>query len=58
MENMKRKLLLTLLLVVLTSTLALARIVTPVTWTKSVKMTDAKHGVVTLTASIKPGWHL
>ena len=35
-----------------------AQMVNPVHWSKSVKMTDDHHGVVTLTATIEPGWHL
>ena len=30
----------------------------PVKWTKSVKMTDAKNGVITFTANIDKGWHM
>lgn len=55
---MNRKIFLAIILVVFTSVMAMARIVTPVTWNKEVKMTDAKNGVVMLTASIKPGWHM
>ena len=35
-----------------------AQIVNPVHWKSAVKMTDDTHGVVTLTATIDPGWHL
>ena len=37
---------------------AMAQIVNPVSWQKSVKMTDDKHGAVTFTATIEPGWHM
>ncbi len=35
-----------------------AQMVNPVHWSKAVKMTDDRHGVVSLTAAIEPGWHL
>ncbi len=37
---------------------ALAQMVQPVQWSKSVRMTDDRHGTVTLTATIDDGWHL
>lgn len=42
----------------LISILANAQMVNPVKWSKSVKMTDDKNGVITFTASIDKGWHL
>ena len=35
-----------------------AQMLTPVKWTKSVKMTDANNGVITFTATIDKGWHM
>ena len=46
------------LLLCLVCITAMAQIVNPVSWQKSVKMTDDKHGAVTFTATIEPGWHM
>jgi thiol:disulfide interchange protein DsbD len=35
-----------------------AQMLNPVKWTKSIKMTDDKNGVITFTATIDKGWHL
>ena len=35
-----------------------AQMLTPVKWTKSVKMTDTNNGVITFTATIDKGWHM
>lgn len=35
-----------------------AQMLNPVKWTKSVKMTDDKNGVITFTANIDKGWHM
>ncbi|MBR5638887.1 MAG: thioredoxin family protein [Muribaculaceae bacterium] len=35
-----------------------AQQLTPVKWTKSIKMTDEKNGVITFTANIDNGWHM
>ncbi len=35
-----------------------AQMLNPVKWTKSVKMTDEKNGVITFTAKIDNGWHM
>ena len=35
-----------------------AQMLTPVKWTKSVKMTYANNGVITFTATIDKGWHM
>ncbi|MBQ6648733.1 MAG: thioredoxin family protein [Muribaculaceae bacterium] len=40
------------------SIIAQAQILTPVKWTKSVKMTDDRNGVITFTATIDNGWHM
>ncbi len=37
---------------------AVAQIVNPVKWTSAVRLTDATHGIVTLTATIDDGWHM
>lgn len=50
--------LLLLLVFVSASILAQAQILTPVKWTKSVKMTDDRNGVITFTANIDNGWHM
>lgn len=47
-----------LLLLVLCSLSAQAQILNPVKWSKSVKMTDDKNGVITFTATIDKGWHM
>ncbi|MBR5029562.1 MAG: thioredoxin family protein [Muribaculaceae bacterium] len=38
--------------------IAQAQMLNPVKWTKSIKMTDDKNGVITFTANIDNGWHL
>lgn len=55
---MNKKIIAVVGLLLTTAVLAVAQIVTPVKWKKSIKMTDEKHGVVTLTATIEPGWHM
>ncbi|MBP5687200.1 MAG: thioredoxin family protein [Muribaculaceae bacterium] len=35
-----------------------AQMLNPVKWTKSIKMTDDKNGVITFTANIDKGWHM
>ncbi len=55
---MIRRISLTMLIVIATAMVTIAQIVTPVTWQKSVKMTDNKNGVVSFTAKIEPGWHM
>ena len=40
------------------SIIAQAQVLTPVKWTKSVKMTDDRNGVITFTATIDNGWHM
>lgn len=35
-----------------------AQMLNPVKWTKSVKMTDDKNGIITFTANIDKGWHM
>ncbi len=37
---------------------AQAQMLNPVKWTKSIKMTDDKNGVITFTANIDNGWHM
>lgn len=37
---------------------ATAQTAKPVTWRMTVKMTNAKEGVVTIKATLQPGWHL
>lgn len=37
---------------------AVAQIVNPVKWTSAVRLTDATHGIVSLTATIDDGWHM
>ncbi len=53
-----QKTLLTALILLAASNIANAQILTPVKWTKAVKMTDSHNGVITFTASIDNGWHL
>ncbi len=35
-----------------------AQMLNPVSWTKTLKMTDATHGVISFTAKIDKGWHM
>ena len=37
---------------------AQAQMLNPVTWTKSLKMTDEHNGVISFTAKIDKGWHM
>ena len=54
----KERILAVTLLVMLVNLAAVSQILTPVTWSKSLKMTDATSGVITFTASIDRGWHI
>lgn len=47
-----------LLLLTVTALAATAQMLTPVKWRTAMKMTGDKDGVVTMTATIDPGWHL
>lgn len=56
---MQTKRLLNLLFVITLCVIAAqAQMLNPVKWTKSIKMTDDKNGVITFTATIDKGWHL
>ncbi len=56
---MQTKRLLNLLLAITLCALAAqSQMLNPVKWTKSIKMTDDKNGVITFTATIDKGWHL
>jgi len=47
-----------LLLLALSAIVVQAQMLNPVKWTKTVKMTDNKNGVITFTAKIDNGWHM
>ena len=53
-----KRLLNILIAITLCSFIAQAQMLNPVKWTKSIKMTDDKNGVITFTANIDKGWHL
>lgn len=56
---MQTKRLLNILIAIsLCAFVAQAQMLNPVKWTKSIKMTDDKNGVITFTASIDNGWHM
>lgn len=56
---MQQKRLFYLLLAIMFSVIvAQAQMINPVKWTKSVKMTDDKNGIITFTAKIDNGWHM
>ncbi|MEF9923902.1 MAG: cytochrome c biogenesis protein CcdA [Muribaculaceae bacterium] len=44
--------------IILTASAALAQIVNPIKWEKSVKMSSATEGVISFTANIDDGWHI
>lgn len=53
-----KRLLNILFAITLCAFVAQAQMLNPVKWTKSIKMTDDKNGVITFTANIDNGWHL
>ena len=56
---MQTKRLLSILIVLTLCAFAVqAQMLNPVKWTKSVKMTDDKNGIITFTANIDKGWHM
>ena len=56
---MQTKRLLSILIALALCAFALqAQMLNPVKWTKSVKMTDDKNGIITFTANIDKGWHM
>ena len=52
------KSLLVTILLLFGGTISNAQMLNPVKWTKSVKMTDSSHGIITFSASIDNGWHV
>ena len=46
------------IILLLSGTISNAQMLNPVKWTKSVKMTDSSHGIITFSATIDNGWHI
>lgn len=55
---MTKKLLFLLYFTLLSTLVSTAQIITPVSWDKSIKMTDETSGEIIFTATIENGWHM